>query len=260
MQRRHLSLLFSLLALVLLAVPPALAQDNDDTETAEIRKIIEEYINNTIFAPATLDSCLGLSDAASCKASDQAGFGLNCPQTRSASADHDCSVETSEEIEASITTFAKKILGISGKFTTVFHMVSKENSVSHNHQTCADKAGECAERYVGRQEVITGLIAVFQEGSVSLNPPSSLGEVGDYAAAVKAAKGRVIKVSNKYYCSWETHSEPRSCKKKIEGPVTPGGTTGTSDVPGEPGEPGGTGDTGSSDAELCKVDAKPTEF
>ena len=140
-------------------------------------------------------------------------------------------------------------------------MVSQENSASHNHQVCADKAGECAERYVGRQEKITGLIAVFQEGSVSLDPPAKLGEVSAYTAAVKAAKGRVIKVSNKFYCSWETHSEPRSCKKKIEGPVTPGGTT-TSDHPGEPGEPGHPttpGDPTSDETELCKADAEPTQ-
>ena len=79
MKRRHFSLLLSLLALVLLAVPPALAQDDDDTETAEIRKIIKEYIANTIFAPETLDDCLGLSDAASCKASRRGGFRPQLP-------------------------------------------------------------------------------------------------------------------------------------------------------------------------------------
>lgn len=263
MKHHVLSKFLVLLALLLVAVVPATAQDEDDTETQEIRKIIEEYIAKTIFAPATLDSCLGLSDGVSCKASDVAGFGLNCPQTSSATDSHDCSVETSEEIDASITAFAKKILKISGKFTTIFHMVSSESSVTHNHQTCADQAGACAERYVGRHEIITGLIALYQEGSVSLAPPESLGEVSAYTAAVKAAKGRVIKVSRKHYCSWEDHGEPLTCQKKIEGPITPGGTTTTTGEPGEPGDPGQTGhdgDPGSDETNVCSDgDVVPTE-
>ncbi len=257
MKNQLLSRCFLLLAMLLVAVAPVAAQD--DTETQEIRKIIEEYIAKTIFAAETLDDCLGLSDGVSCKASDAAGFGLNCPETNTATDDHDCSVETSEEIDASITTFAKKILNISGKFTTIFHMVSSESSATHNHQNCADEAGECAARYVGRHEIITGLIALYQEGSVSLTPPAKLGEVAAYTAAVKAAKGRVIKVSRKHYCSWEDHGEPLTCQKKIKGPTTPGGTTTTTG--GEPGQTGGhDGDTGSAETNACyDGDVVPTE-
>ena len=257
MKKRNLSFLLGLLALLLAIAPPALAQTEEDpTETAEIRAVIREYIRNTMFAADTLQDCLGLSGAASCKVSDAAGFGLNCPQTSFSdpadpTTNHYCSVETSEEIDASITAFAKKVLGMSGGFTTEFRMVSKESSATHNHQVCAEKAGTCAEKFVGRHEVISGFIAVFQNGEVDLALPKTLEEVGTYTAAVKAAKGRVIEVINQHWCAWEDHGEPYDCFKEPSGPTTPGGTTGEPTGPTTPGgttgEPGGTTTGGDAD-------------